>query len=404
MLVSQLAVGQDALRSNLAVDRVLPGTQGPPAEITPDEHHLGPVTFSPGVYAGAEFNDNVNLVPTDAQSDVIIRGGGTLDVNWSVTPQSAITLGARIGYRHYVEHHQYDALEIAPNSALTYNVTWDQGSLAFYDLFSYSQDVVSQAALSGLASFPLLDNTVGTRLSLLPGKWLLEAGYSHNDYISDSSGFQYLNRSSEYFFARVGWRFAEQTQAGVEGSASLTTYKQTLQRDSRSVSLGGFADWQLTRAISATLRGGPTYYTFYSAAGQPGSTLNGYYYSLEIDHQLTDFLSYRAAVRHEISLGYYPGSDYVEQTTVSCDLSCALTHRLSAGLNLNYVQGNQPFQIFIFRFTENFEQYGISPSATWQLLDRLGLTMGYSHWARSSNLPERGYAQNSIFLRLNYKF
>src|SRR5215472_12100079 len=181
LLLPNLAAGQDALFSNVALDKTLSyAEQGSTAALIPDVHHLGPVNFAPGLYTGVEFNDNINLVPQGAhpQSDEIIFGGVVLNLNWPATPQSSLNLGASIGYRHYLKHSQYDSLEVAPNSALTYAITWDGGSLAFFDQFSYLQDVVSQPALTGVASFPRLENNVGTRLTFEPGKWELVGGYS----------------------------------------------------------------------------------------------------------------------------------------------------------------------------------------------------------------------------------
>lgn len=370
----------------------------------PDVHHLGPVLFAPGLYTGIQFNDNITLAQEGTLSDEIIHSGVTLNVNWPATPQSALNLDVSIGYRHYLEHSQYDGLEVAPNSALTYSITWDEGSLAFFDQISYLQDVISQPALTGVASFPRLENTVGTRLTFEPGNWELAAGYSHYNFFSDSSTYQYLNRASEYFFSRAGWRFSQKTEAGVEASASLTSYDLPIQSDNDSISIGGFVDWQITHAIRASLRGGPTYYTFYGTEGRPNSTLNAYYFSLELEHQFTDFLSYRVDVRHDVSVGINVGSDYIESTTASCILSCALTQRLSASLNFNYEKGNQPFQIFIFEFKENFEQYGITPGVSWQLTDRLAASLNYSYYNRTSDLPGRNYTQNTLDLRLIYNF
>jgi hypothetical protein len=405
LLLPNRAAGQDALFSNLALDRTLSNAQpGPAAAVIPDAHHLGPVAFAAVPYTGVQFNDNINLAPQDTQSDAIIRVGVTLDVNWPATPQSALNLDASIGYRHYLEHSQYDGLEVAPNSALSYSITWDQGSLAFYDQFSYLQDVISQPALSGVATFPRLENTVGTRLTFEPGKWELTAGYSHYNYFSGSSTYEYLNRASEYFFSRAGWRFSQKTEAGVEASATLTSYAQAIQSDYDSISIGGFVDWQVTQAINASIHGGPTYYTFYPTDGRPNSTLNAYYFSLELEHRITEFLSHRASVRHDISPGLNLGSDYVEATTVSYTLSCALTRRLNTSLSFNYQQGIQPFQIFIFEFKENYEQYGISPNLSWQLTDRLAATLNYAYWNRTSDLPGRNYTQNTVDLRLSYNF
>jgi hypothetical protein len=178
-----------------------------------------------------------------------------------------------------------------------------------------------------------------------------------------------------------------------------------VQSDNHSISLGGFADWQVTHAIRASVRGGPTYYTFYGSGGRPGSTLDGYYFSLELEHQVNDFLSQRASLRHDISLGLNSGSDYVESTTASYTVSCALTRWLNASMNFSFQRGNQPLPVAPnFEVIENFEQYGVSPVLSWQMTDRFTASLNYSYWTRTSDLPGRNYTQNTVDLRLNYNF
>lgn len=398
------APAQEALLSARALDRIEAQYQNAPGELKPGQPHLGPVQLLLGLYAAAEFNDNVNLAQTQPQRDVILRGGVSVGAVWPATERSALRLSGDIGYMHYLNHSAYDGLEIAPNSALTYGIDLRDGSVTFYDQLDYSRQVVNQGSLSALASLPRLDNTIGTRATWLPGHWLLEAGYSHDDFLAQAPEYAYLNRASEYFTGRGAWRFGENSQAGVEASGSLTAYQESIQQDNQSVSVGAFTEWQVTQAIHAELHAGPTWFLFDSSGGRAASQLGSYYYGLELTNQLTEFISQRVTVRRDVQLGYNQGTGYFEQLSAGYGLSWALTPRLGLSAFFTYEAGNQPLLIYIWEFTEHYERYGINPSIAWRFTENLALNLGYSHWMRQSDLPGREYAQNSVMLRLSYTF
>src|SRR5689334_24067781 len=52
---------------------------------------------------------------------------------------------------------------------------------------------------------------------------------------------------------RSAWRFAEVTQAGLEGSAGVTRYDLPVQDGNTSYSLGPFVKWQITQFLEADL-------------------------------------------------------------------------------------------------------------------------------------------------------
>lgn len=413
-LAGASATGQDALTSSLAVAKAVQSAQDAVANLAPDRPHLGPVQLSLGLYNSMSFSDNINFSQTDPQSDAILRAGVNVGFFWPATQQSDLSFSARFGYAYYVKNPQLGYVEIAPNSALAWNVFFDDGWLTFFDQFSYSESVVDQAALSGIVTFPILDNTIGARVNWLPKQWQFQAGYSHDNYFSDSTAFEYVNRASEYFFARGAWRFAENTQAGLEASASLTKYQVSAQNATESISVGPYAEWQVTQAIHATLRGGPTLYFFDSNVGpSQGSSLNSYYVGFQVSHQLTDFLSHQIGLQRDVSLGLNAGSSYLEQLTANYSASLALTRNIGLSANLSYAQGTQTFQNLVLLFPgfglllnqkEAFEQYAVGPSVAWQVSDKLSTSLSYNYYLRESNLAGRGYTQNSVTLSFNYAF
>jgi hypothetical protein len=414
LFISSAARGQDALSSALSLEHIFTANQTAPVDLRPDRPHLGPVQLSLSLYAGIQGNDNINASETNPQSDLLLSGGMNFGFFWPATDHSEVHFGGRLGYVHYLRYSQNDYFEAAPDSALTWALEFGDATLTLFDQFSYSQNVFTESALSGVSSYPRLENTIGARVDWLPDRWALAVGYSHDDFISNSSQFDYLNRSSEYFFGRAGWRFAEKTQSGLEASASLTDYQLSIQPNNKNISFGPYLEWQVTEALDITLRGGSVIYLFDTPQKSlQGSELDSFYFGLEMHQQLTDFLSHRLNVRRDIRQGVNQGSGYIEELTVGYAISWALTQRISLNANFIYEHGKQPFDfpvnIFpfgevIFETVENYDRYGGGPSVAWQATDRISASLSYNYLLRTSNLPGLGYSQNSVFFTLKYSF
>jgi hypothetical protein len=409
LLTTSAAHAQDALLSELSL-YASPVSTSNPAPPPPDALHLGPVQLTLGAYTGVEANDNINTAQTRQQSDLILHDGLNLGFIWPATAQSSISFYSSVGYAKYLEHPDNDRFEIEPGSALTWQMSFEDGSVTFSDQFSDSQAVISEASVSGLSKLPRIDNTIGVRTDWQPGRWLLEAGYSHDTYFSDDATFEYLNRNSEYFFLRAGHRIIEDTQLGVEASASLTDYEIHLQSNNTSYSIGPYLEWKITDSLSVSARGGYTMYAF-DANGplEPAQNLSSYYASVDLTDQLTQFISQKLSVERDISLGYNQGNNYTEQLTASYFVNWAATTHLALNLNLTYEVGNQPLTIPIFEGvsfteTENYNRVGISPGLSYQFTTKLGGSLNFAHWERTSNISGNGYQNNILTLQLNYSF
>ncbi|HEX3798998.1 MAG TPA: hypothetical protein VH413_09885 [Verrucomicrobiae bacterium] len=414
--VSFRASAQEALRSTLSLDQTLATQQNRAVDLGPVQPHIGPVPFSLSVDSGFQFEDNINAAQTNPQADVILHSSLNTSFHWAATDQSEVDLNAGVGYSRYLKYSQNDRVDFAPTSALTWNVLLQDVTLTFYDQFSYTEDVVTQGALSDLATFPVFDNVTGFRASWTPDAWLFQAGYSHDEYFSDLSALNYLNRTSEYFFARGAWRFAENTQAGLEASASITAFEISAQAGNTSISIGPFADWQITEAIRATLRGGPTIYLFDAQPGagsNSGTRLNSYYAGAQLNQQLTDYLSHQVSVQREVSLGLNEGGNFLTQLTAAYSLTYSQTRFLDIGINAAYERGTQTFQNeiviaeglgFLVNQTENYDHYAVGPSFTWHATDKLTASLNYNYYLRDSNLAGRGYQDNTVAFKVDYAF
>ncbi len=415
LLTGTSARAQEALFSALGLDSALAqrtAAVNPPGSLPPQQPHWGPVDFTLGAYVGVEANDNINLTPQTSQSDTIIHAGVNLGLVWPVTEQSELSFNVSAGYDKYFAYPVNDRVDIAPGSVLTWKISFEDGSLTFYDQFSDSQSVIAEASVSGVSNLPRIDNTIGARAEWDPGRWLFVLGYSHDNYFSDDATYQYLNRASEYVLLRGAYRLAEDTQLGLEASASLTKYEQATQSNNTSFSVGPYLTWQLTHFINVSVRGGYTIYAF-DANGQSRSAQNlgSYYASLELSHQLTEFISQRISVERDISLGFSQGNNYTEQLTAGYSVNWQATSRLGLNFGLTYEDGNQPltseistpFGSLRFSQTENYSRIGVSAGISYQFTQKLAGSVAGAHWERMSYL-NGCYQDNSLTLQLNYTF
>jgi hypothetical protein len=402
--------GQSALWSAAGVDETLAAQANAPVPSNTGLPHLGPVQLSLGALAGATYTDNVNYTQFNPESDVLLNLGADLGLYWAARERSQLQLQASLGYVWYLHEQQNNGFQVIPTSILSYSASLDEVTATVYDQFGYTREVLTQAGVVNQATLPRLENTAGVRLEWDPRQWAFQAGYSRYDYVSSqNSANAFLNRYADYYFGRAGWRFAEHTEAGVEASGAITRYRVATQNNNSSLSLGGYADWQLRPSLSLSLRGGPILYVFDSNANTAGgSTLNSYYLGFDANHQLTDHLSQHLDVQHSVQAGQNQGSAYVEQLSVNYTLNEALTDHLTVGLTLTYENGRQPLPVtvgpFVFETIEHFDRYAASPQLSWRCTEKLTATLTYSYWLRNSDLPDRGYTINTVSLNLDYRF
>lgn len=395
-------VAQEALRTVVQGDRSYEARNAPDFRPRDERMRIGPVNFGVGVAYGLEWNDNINLTSTNLESDLIHRPGVNLRAVWPATKDSTLSIGMGIGYVKYMDNSDLDQLTITPDSELAWDIPVEDFVFTLYDRVNYSQDAVSQGGLSGTAQFPRLENTAGVRMLWRPSRYDFETGYAHYNFFSDSSGFDYLSRSSEQFFARVAYHFGAITRAGVEASGALTDYDSATRDDNQNVSFGPFVEWQLTRDLRITLRGGYVIYFFDSGASTNTNTdLSSYYFGLTVNHQLTDFITHGLTIDRSVQQGLNQGSGVTEGLTLSYNVAWAFHRRASLSVSPFYEHATEPQ----FGFEEEYDRYGISVGVSYRFTDRLTTSVGYRYTSKDSNfVPSRDYQQSSVTFSANYQF
>lgn len=419
---------QEALDTAIRGDRSEQARQlaAAPSDTAPERLRAGPLEFNIGLSYGFEYTDNVRNTSQPREEDFIQRPQVNFSGFLPITDTGRLTLGFGVGYADYLKHNDLDRLYFSPNSELAYDFSVKDLRFTIYDSFDYSYDVQSVGAVSGVAQLPRFQNSVGIRALWAPSEWSYQAGYSHNNYITQSGSsqetdFGYLDRSAEQIFGRVAYSFAPATRVGVEASVGLTDYSSEAQADNLNASVGPFVEWQVIESLTVTLRGGFTYYSFDATPAStvrpvrpalPERTLESYYAGFGVNHKLTDFITHGVSANRSIQAGLNQGSDYIETTTVGYQIGWQATDKLNVGLNLTYGHGAEPQSqldedgVIISDDLEEeiYDTYQAGASASYRMTRRLTSSLTYSHSRRVSTGGSRNYFVNRVSVGLGYQF
>jgi hypothetical protein len=369
----------------------------------------GPATFDIGLSYSLEATDNATFQKTNRREDLIQRPLLNLGILFQLSPQARLDFRTGLGYEDYIDNSVEDRFFITPGSEVALDVRIGNGVVTLFDRFDYSHDVVQEGALSGVGSFPQLENTVGLRSVWHLDKWVYQAGYSHlNVFILDDSSsaattdFSNLERADEQFFGRAGYNFDYPVQLGIEATVSLSDYVAEVQRDRNTFSAGPYLTWTPADVMEVALRGGVAY-TQFSATGDLDETDNtSFYAGLDLDHRLTDHITYGFSATHDIRAGVNVGSDYIETTRIDFDVSWSMTRHLTWSL---LIFGEQSEEVALSEAGgEKYSRFGISVGPAYQVTDHLSCFARYAFTVRDSEIESRSYRANQFTIGGTYRF
>jgi hypothetical protein len=369
-----------------------------------------------------DYNDNVTLVRTDAQSDIILRPLVTLTGSYPISQQNLLSFTAGVGYDEYLEHSQYSAFRVDSSSLLSFDMRIKDFLTDFHDRVSYSQDPSTEASLAGTATYGGLLNTAGLSTTWDLEDVTLTLGYDHQNFVASTGEFSYLNRSSELPLARAGFKFRPDLTVGVEGGASFASYDQNVLNDYQSYSAGLYADWKPGSYLEVKPRAGYAIYQFdetsesaqifdLTSSGTPivvptgeviqTANLNSWYADLTVSHQVSEAVSYFFSAGHEITAGIQ--SDVVEDYYFRPHITWRIIKDLGLNTSLFYEHGNQGEGNVTGNLTETFDWYGGTLALSYPLMKKLLVSLNYRLTLRSSDIPSRDYAQNVVGIKLSYQ-
>ncbi len=360
---------------------------------------------------GFVWNDNVALSRNNVISDFIVRPTVGLIASYPLSQRNLLFIDVSLGYDWYLQHTALSTLAL--NSSTGTGLSFDLGvkdfNFNFHDWISYVQDSAQTPNAANTANYGTFRNTAGVLGTWDMNQAVLSLGYDHEDVLATSSQFNNINHSAEMLNARASLKLSSHLTAGVEGTAAFTTYEQSVLNGNGAYTAGGYADWHLGKAFSATVRGGFSTYQFSNTSTNNSTAirtgnLNSWYGSILLSHQPRESLSYAIEAGHEVQLGIQ--SDLLEDWYIRP----SITWKIIKGMNFTtaffYEHGEQGVASIQNNLRENFDWYGGQLSLQQRLTKRFTVGAIYRLTLRTSSLPagvnQGGYTQNLIGLQLTY--
>ena len=411
ILGARLAFAQDALRSSLAGDTAVEArNQQQASEAYTVKSGDFRLLVTPSL--GLDWNDNINLVRTNALQDYIVLPTLGLSMSYPLTQHNLLSLDVTFGYQDYLEHSEFSSWYVQSGSALSFDIYVKDFWINLHERFSYVQNASQQAAVANTGIYGTAQNTLGFNTTWDLEDVTLNLGYDHQNYFSTSQQFSDTDRAAESVVARGGFKFLPSLTAGLEGTASYSYYNQPVFNNSMSYSAGLYADWQPGHYLHVQPRFGYSIYQFQQTSQTiPAENQSAWYFDLTATHELSDVVSYTLSAGHELTPGIYGDTmeDWYVRPAVNLKIIRDVTLNTSfsyqngsQGIQVSYQNGSQGIPTPAGTPSENYDWYSWGLGVSYPFMKRLTLGLNYNLTLRTSNYANQEYTQNLVGLQLSY--
>ncbi|MGH7992444.1 MAG: hypothetical protein ACREDQ_02935 [Limisphaerales bacterium] len=394
-------------------------------ESEPYNQNYGPVRVRTSAGVGVNYTDNV-FYSYYPKADIMIEPEAELDALWPVSELNTVRLSLGLSYEWYLENPvlNSDAPLVNPGSELAFNLFVGDFRIQPHEQFSYQQSLFFNSFsgagpfynFNNVGTFSRLDNQVGVDVTWSLEKAVLKAGYNHENFISKTAEFDYLDRSSEWFTAAAGYVLGDHVQAGPEGWLSLHNYdQQTILTDNWRGRIGPFVEATFPEKI--TLRVGVGYdmaqYNSTSvpaSVGGPGillgnasnaydSDYSSYYAYAKISQEMRLFTHSLEAGR-DLLLG--ANANNLRTVYAKYSISSPIIRNVELGANASVNVAEEyggPSG-----FDEQFTYYGVGLQMRYQFAKHWRTDLGYEFLLKESDLPLRDFNRNQVNLDVVWSF
>jgi hypothetical protein len=376
------------------------------AEIKQYNLRYGPVRVRTGTSLGVSYTDNV-FYSQDRTEDIVIRPEISLGALWPITERNALRLSLNVGYEWYLKNSVLngDAPLINPGSEIGFHLFVGAFHIQLHERFTYQESLLFNSFsgenvrfynFNDVGKFSRFNNEVGFQLEGDLNKLVLSLGYNHEDFVSMTTSFDYMDRASEWFTASAGLALGDKAQTGLEVRASLHDYQeQTPLSDNWRVRVGPFVDVKTPAKIG--LRAGAGLDT---ARYDTVSAESDYdtYYAYASAGQETRLFAHWLTVGREHLLG--ANANNLKTTYARYAISSPIVAHvdLEGNLSVNFAEE------FGGPFHEEFTYYGAGFRIRSQFHKFWRVELGYEFLFKESDLPARDFQRNRVTVLATYTF
>jgi hypothetical protein len=369
---------------------------------------IGPVRASVGASLAVNYTDNV-FYSEQRDNDVMIQPGVNFDALWPISELNTLRFSLGVSYEWYQENTSLNANTplINPGSELVFNVFVGDVHIRLHDAFSYQESLFFNSPngnqpffnFNNTGTFARLDNKVGFDATWDLDKYVLAAGFDHENFKSYSASFDYMDRMSEWGNASAGYRLGDHFIVGTEGRLAYHDYDQqtTLNNNWRG-QVGPYLDVTLMEGVH--LRGGGGYsMAEYNAAGESTSDYDNYYAYGTLSQQ-TRLFTHSITGGHETLLGDNANNMRTTYARYSISSPIIRNVELEGNVSVNFAEESGGPS----GFDERFTYYAAGFKAGWQFHKYWRTELGYEYLLKDSELAGRNYQRNRVTLALLWKF
>jgi hypothetical protein len=368
----------------------------------------GPVRFKASGTLAVSYTDNVFYSHT-RREDVLINPQITLGAFWPVTELNALRLSLGLGYEWYLDNSELNADMplINPGTELTFNIFVGDFRIQLHERFLYQQSLFFNSFseegerfynFNDVGTFSRLDNQVGFNVDWDLNKVVLSAGYNHEDFVSTTSGFEYLNRASEWFTATAGFALGDKAKTGLEVQATFHDYEadeaDAVLNDHWRGRVGPFVELSSEQKIS--LRAGGGFDTGqYDEDAFSGSDYESYYLYARL-RQDTRLFSHSLTAGREHLLGDIANNRRTTYARYSISSPVVAHVELGANVSVNLAKE------FGGPFEEEFTYYGAGLRIGWLFHKFWRADLGYEFRLKDSEQEPRDFHRNRVTVSVTY--
>jgi hypothetical protein len=242
-----------------------------------------------------------------------------------------------------------------------------------------------------------MDNFVGPTVDWDLNKVILTVSYDHENFISTTERFKYLDRSSERLAATANYLLGDRTKAGLEGQVGYHNYDtETIMNDNWRGRLGPFAEVRLPKGIILRAGGGYDMGRFDSAA-LPNNDYDNWYGYGKIAQE-TKWFTHSLGVGHETLLG--DNANNVRTTYVRYSISSDVIKDMQleghVGANISREFGGA--------YQEKFVHFLVGCRVGYQFAKYWSADLGYELFYKDSEFEDLKFHRNRVSLDITFRF
>src|SRR6266850_1131496 len=374
----------------------------------PYNMHWGPVRFRTEARLGAVYTDNVLLSAVNKRDDFIINPEVKLAAALPVGELNMLQLSLGVGYEWFAKNHSLngDLPLVSPGSELAFNIFVGDFRIKLHEKFSYQQTLVfnEQAGdqprlfnFTDVGRFDRLNNFAGAKVDWDLNKIIISVGYDHENFISETEPFKYLDRASEWFTADMNYLLGEHAKAGLEGRFALHDYDQeTILNDNWRGRGGPFMEFRLPQGATFRAGGGYDVARFDSAA-LPGNDYDSWYAYGRISQELKWF-THSVTAGRETLLGDNANNLRTTYVQYSIASDAIKNIELEGHFSVNFSRE------FGGTFEEDFTHYLAGVRVGYPFHKYLRADLAYELFLKDSDTPDRSFHRNRVSLDVTFRF